>query len=69
MKLIPAVWSPVSDDIGSGPRLYHRFIDHRLGKPPTYVNRSIGWSPQPIETPTLKGGKDERTPVSRQEGG
>ena len=44
------------------PRKYHRFIRHRSGIPPTYVNRSIGWRPQPMETPTLKGGKDERSP-------
>ena len=42
------------------PRKYHRFIRHRSGIPPTYVNRSIGWRPQPMETPTLKGGKDDR---------
>ena len=38
-------------------RLYHRFIGHRLGSPPTYVNRFIGWNPQPMETPTLERGK------------
>ena len=38
--------------LSPGPRAVHRSIGHSLGIPPTYVNRSIGWSPQPMETQT-----------------
>ena len=42
------------------PRSVYRFIHQRLGIPPTYVNRYIGWIPQPMETPLKEKIRRER---------